>query len=83
MDGCFHCILGVPLLVLVILIILAIDDWFRPRPSYVPDGVCDQCGYDLRGSAGLYCPECGGPRRPAALKGKSVGGDACDQRMHL
>jgi predicted amidophosphoribosyltransferase len=34
--------------------------WLRARLKHKP-GLCDSCGYDLRGSAG-DCPECGAPQ---------------------
>jgi hypothetical protein len=35
--------------------------WFgRKRRGWRGEGVCRACGYDMRGSAGRVCPECGG-----------------------
>ncbi|MHC4090718.1 MAG: hypothetical protein ACYSVY_10660, partial [Planctomycetota bacterium] len=33
----------------------------RPRFHRFPPGHCQRCGYDLRGSPGPCCPECGEP----------------------
>jgi anaerobic ribonucleoside-triphosphate reductase len=32
------------------------------------DELCRKCGYDLRGSLGLVCPECGGRREATARR---------------
>ncbi|MEM9916168.1 MAG: hypothetical protein AAF911_14530 [Planctomycetota bacterium] len=45
--------------------IKARGDWLLSR---YPRGFCRYCRYDLRGSRGDRCPECGGRLRPAQLR---------------
>ena len=38
----------------------ALFHWaFRSRAGIHPPHCCQACGYDMRGSAGVACPECG------------------------
>lgn len=36
----------------------ALGRWWSRRPPHVP-GICDRCGYDLRGNLSGRCSECG------------------------
>jgi len=56
-----------PLVGLVILVTYIGRRWLLPR-----SGCCIQCGYDLRGSSGDRCPECGvrHSRRPDELRAR-------------
>ena len=46
--------------------------WLKPIP---PAGYCQSCGYDLRGSPGPTCPECGTPFSGKATANPSPRGD--------
>lgn len=66
-------IVTIPYWLLLLLNLLAIPLlWYLARRSRrrarVLAGLCTRCAYDLRGSAGETCPECGepAPHRPAA-----------------
>lgn len=50
--------------------------WLQRR---YPDGYCQSCGYDLRGSASGVCPECGALHDVKAQTGKTCVRDHHDQ----
>lgn len=53
-------VLAMLLTTLVLPLYVAARVWKALQPT-VSLGLCTRCGYDLRGSAGLACPECGAP----------------------
>ncbi|MEM9414264.1 MAG: DUF4328 domain-containing protein [Planctomycetota bacterium] len=60
----FGSLLGAGAALLAILVIQRITKDQREKARRTPDvagGVCMNCAYDLRGSNGTHCPECGTP----------------------
>jgi hypothetical protein len=43
------------------LVLAAPSAWFWLKRRLRPKHACRRCGYDLRGSVGPACPECGAP----------------------
>jgi hypothetical protein len=65
---------------LVCFITGAMVGTLRMKPARVEPGRCLECGYDLHGSPGPRCPECGTPFDPQSIRTADDQNDTTERR---